>query len=64
MHAMGERVDAKTVAAMAALLDMELPPGRAAAIATELARLARRVASAQVQPAIEDEPGDFARAQQ
>jgi hypothetical protein len=60
---MEAEMDADVVAGIAALLGIKLPAERAAAIAREQSRVAERVARARVQPEIDDEPTDFARAQ-
>lgn len=53
---------AEEVAATCALLGVDVPPDRSAAIAADLARLAERLRRAPLQPAIDDSPADFIKA--
>jgi len=54
--------DRDIVISVGALLGVEIPAGRAEAIARDLGILAARLAASAVQPAVEDEPTDAMRA--
>ncbi len=53
---------AEDATAVCALVGVDLPADRAAAIAADLARLAERLRRAPLQPTIDDLPTDFTRA--